>query len=121
MDELRKQPEEMQTDPKMVATVTAAVLQTLQATGALPNGANKPQSAPDVKNIDLVGLFFAILEKFWLVAISALVDTLIMGMMAGKGITTYTATSKLYIVNTSSGSLNIANLQVGYKPGKKSS
>ena len=113
MDELQKQPEGMQTDPQMVATVTAAVLQTLQATGTIPNGEQKAQPQPEVKTIDLIGLFFAILEKFWLVAICAIMGALVMGWMAGRGATTYTATSKLYIVDTSSGGINIANLQLG--------
>lgn len=113
MDELQKQPGGMQADPQMVATVTAAVLQTLQATGTIPSGEQKSSSQPEVKTIDLIGLFFAILEKFWLVAICAIMGALVMGWMAGRGSTTYTATSKLYIVDTSSGSLNIANLQLG--------
>lgn len=113
MDELQKKPEGMQADPQMVATVTAAVLQTLQATGTISNGEQKSQGQPEVKTIDLIGLFFAILEKFWLVAICAIMGALVMGWMAGKGVTTYTATSKLYIVDTSSGSLNISNLQLG--------
>lgn len=113
MDELQRPPEGMQADPQMVATVTAAVLQTLQATGTLPHGEEKSSAQPEVKTIDLIGLFFAILEKFWLVAICAIMGALVMGWMAGRGTTTYTATSKLYIVDTSSGSLNIANLQLG--------
>ena len=114
MDELQKQPEGMQADPQMVATVTSAVLQTLQATGNLPqNEAQSHPNQPEVKTIDLIGLFFAILEKFWLVVICALAGALIMGWMASRTTTTYTATAKLYIVDTSSGSINIANLQLG--------
>lgn len=114
MDELQKQPEGAQADPQMVATVTAAVLQTLQATGNLPqNGDQSRSSQPEVKTIDLIGLFFAILEKFWLVVICAIVGAVMMGWMASNSTTTYTATAKLYIVDTSSGSLNIANLQLG--------
>ena len=41
MDENQKQPESAQADPQMVATVTAAVLQTLQATGNLPGPENQ--------------------------------------------------------------------------------
>ena len=66
-----------------------------------------------MKTIDLIGLFFAILEKFWLVVICALVGALLMGWMAGRSGTTYTATAKLFIVDTSSGSINISNLQLG--------
>ena len=114
MDEIQKQQEVSQADPQMVATVTAAVLQTLQATGNLPQQENQGRSGqPEVKTIDLIGLFFAILEKFWLVAICAVLGALVMGWMAGRGTTTYTATSKLYIVDTSSGGINIANLQLG--------
>ncbi|MBR3763181.1 MAG: hypothetical protein IKK57_01345, partial [Clostridia bacterium] len=114
MDELQKQPEGVQTDPQLVATVTSAVLQTLQATGNLPAPENQQRpSQPEVKTIDLIGLFFAILEKFWLVVICALVGALLMGWMAGRSGTTYTATAKLFIVDTSSGSINISNLQLG--------
>lgn len=114
MDELQKQSEGVQTDPQLVATVTAAVLQTLQTTGNLPQPENKSrQNQPEVKTIDLIGLFFAILEKFWLVLICAVVGASLMGWMAGRSITTYSATAKLYIVDTSSGSINIANLQLG--------
>nr|MBR4281482.1 polysaccharide biosynthesis tyrosine autokinase [Clostridia bacterium] len=113
MDELQKQPEGMQADQQMVATVTAAVLQILQATGTIPNGEQKNPAQPEVKTIDLIGLFFAILEKFWLVLVCAIVGASMMGWLAGNSTTTYTATSKLYIVDTSSGSLNIANLQLG--------
>lgn len=114
MDELQKQPEGMQADPKMVATVTAAVLQTLQATGNLPSleKSQEPQP-PEEKTIDLIALFFAVLEKFWLVAICAVVGAMLMGWMAGNGVTSYSATSKLYIVDTSSGGINISNLQLG--------
>ena len=114
MEERQMQPEGMQPDPQTVATVTAAVLQTLQATGSVPGRENQPrQNQPEVKTIDLIGLFFAILEKFWLVVICAILGAGIMGWMAGRSTTTYTATAKLYIVDTSSGSLNIANLQLG--------
>ena len=114
MDELQRQPEGKQADPQMVATVTAAVLQTLQATGNLPQneGQSRP-NPPEVKTIDLIGLFFAILEKFWAVVLCAIVGALFMGWRASNSMTTYTATSKLYIVDTSSGSINIANLQLG--------
>ena len=54
MDELQKQPEGVQTDPQLVATVTSAVLQTLQATGNLPSPENQQRpSQPEVKTIDL--------------------------------------------------------------------
>ena len=114
MDELHKQPEGVQTDPQLVATVTAAVLQTLQTTGNLSQQERQARNGqPEVKTIDLIGLFFAIIEKFWLVLICAVVGAAGMGWMASNSVTTYSATAKLYIVDTSSGSINIANLQLG--------
>ncbi|MBR3763100.1 MAG: polysaccharide biosynthesis tyrosine autokinase [Clostridia bacterium] len=114
MDELQKTPESVQADPQLVATVTSAVLQTLQATGNMPylEKSQEPQP-PEEKTIDLIALFFAVLEKFWLVAICAVVGAMLMGWMAGNGVTSYSATSKLYIVDTSSGGINISNLQLG--------
>ena len=113
MDEIQKQPEGVQADPQLVATVTAAVLQTLQATGNLPQQDSQQRQQPEVKTIDLIGLFFSILEKFWLVVICAVVGAMLMGWMASRSTTTYTATAKLYIVDTSSGSINFNNLQLG--------
>ena len=82
MDELQKQPQDGQLDPQMVSTVTAAVLQTLQATGKLSDGNASRPAQQEVKTIDLIGLFFAILEKFWLVAICAIIFSLGMGSRA---------------------------------------
>lgn len=117
MDDIQNQAQQPgggQPDPQLVSTVTAAVLQTLQATGNLPQDeAQSRQKQPEVKTIDLIGLFFAILEKFWLVVICAIVGAAFMGWRASNSMTTYTATSKLYIVDTSSGSINISNLQLG--------
>ena len=75
----------LQPDPQMVSTVTAAVLQTLQATGALPSKDEAPtvSAQPEVKNIDLTGLFFTILEKFWLVIACAVAGVLFMWWIAG--------------------------------------
>ena len=113
MEETRKQ-ESVQADPQMVATVTSAVVQALQAAGTLPTGAEQQaQSRQEPKTIDLIGLFFAILEKFWLVVLCAVIGAAGMGWMASRSTTTYTATAKLYIVDTSGGSINIANLQLG--------
>ncbi len=46
------------------------------------------------KTVDLVGMFFRILERFWIVLVCAV----ICGILAGNSATTYSATSKLYIV-----------------------
>ena len=118
MDDIQnpnQQPGPPQPDPQLVSTVTAAVLQTLQATGNLPQNGDpgRQNNQPEVKTIDLIGLFFAILEKFWLVVLCAMLGAAFMGWRASNSMTTYTATAKLYIVDTSSGSINISNLQLG--------
>ena len=110
-----KQPEGMeQPDAALVSTVTAAVLQTLQATGAIPGGNNSPENNKrEPKTIDLIGLFFYILEKFWIVLVCAVIGALLMGMLFGSSAVTYSATAKLYIVNPNSTGVNIADLQLG--------
>ena len=116
MDEnQRKQAENGQKlDSALVSTVTEAVLQTLQATGNLPAGnQTKDRSQHEPKTIDLIGLFFHILEKFWFVLVSAVLCASLIGVLAGESVVTYSATSKLYIVNSKSAGLNIADLQLG--------
>ena len=90
----RHMPEGTQADPQMVSAVTTAVLQTLQATGVLPQTAEAPrENKQEPKTIDLIGLFFAVLEKFWLVLICALVCAIGMGWMASISVPSYTATA----------------------------
>ena len=110
----QKQAESEHLNPELVSAVTATVLQTLQATGNLPGG-NQAQekSQQEAKSVDLIGLFFYILEKFWIVLISAVLCAVLMGVVAGKNVTTYSSTSKLYIVNPNSSGVNIADLQLG--------
>ena len=105
-------PQEM--DTKLISTVTATVLQTLQATGRI-SGENPEQARNQQppKTVDLGGLFFRILEKCWIVLVGAVICALLMGAMNGNGVTTYTATSKLYIVDLDSSGVNIADLQLG--------
>lgn len=101
-------------DMKVVSTVTAAVLQTLQATGQISGGSyehTKNQQSP--KTVDLGGMFFRILERFWIVLAGAVVCAALMGIMAGNSVTTYSATSKLYIVDLDKSGVNIADLQLG--------
>lgn len=113
-DNQQKQTNAAQLNPELVSAVTSTVLQTLQATGHLPEGTqvtdkNQQESA----TIDLIGLFFYILEKFWVVLISAVLGAVLLGVFAGNSVTTYSATSKLYIVNPNSSGVNIADLQLG--------
>ena len=114
-DNQLNQPEGMtQLDPTLVSTVTATVLQTLQATGSVPGqNPNQDPHRQEVKTIDLIGLFFHVLERFWVVLLCALLGAGVLGWMASSSVTTYTATSKLYIVNPNSTGINIADLQLG--------
>lgn len=103
-----------QTDPQMINTITQTVLKTLQETNVIPQ-ASQRQSATaqqQAQTIDLIALFFRILERFWLVVICAVVGAAGMGWLASKDIPTYTATSKLYLINLDSG-ISISNLQLG--------
>lgn len=103
-----------QLNPELVSAVTTTVLQTLQATGHLAEGTQIPEKKQqEPATIDLIGLFFYILEKFWIVLVSAVLCAVLMGVVAGNSITTYSATSKLYIVNPNSSGVNIADLQLG--------
>lgn len=103
-----------QPDPMLISTVTATVLQTLQATGNMPGSSQtQEKSSQEAKTVDLIGMFFHILEKFWVVLISAVLCAILMGVLAGNSVTTYSATAKLYIVNSDSSGVNIADLQLG--------
>lgn len=67
----------------------------------------------ETKTVDLIGLFFFVLEKFWCVLLSAILFASVFNWGAARSVPTYTATSKLYIVNATSASLNIYDLQLG--------
>ena len=113
-DKQQKQTDAAQLNPELVNAVTLTVLQTLQATGHLPEGTQVPdRNQQETTTIDLIGLFFYILEKFWIVLMSAVLCAVLLGVVAGNNVTTYTATSKLYIVNPNSSGVNIADLQLG--------
>lgn len=95
---------------EIISTVTATVLQTLKATGQMSGESKEHKNnRMESKTVDLVGMFFRILERFWIVLLCAV----ICGMLAGNSVTTYSATSKLYIVNKDSSGVNIADLQLG--------
>ena len=101
MDEHQRQPEGMQADAQLVATVTAAVLQTLQSTGNLPQNDGPSRQEQQPKTIDLIGLFVAILEKFWLIVICAVLGAMLMGWMAGRSSTTCTLWTSAPVPSTS--------------------
>ena len=113
-DKQQKQKDATQLNPELVSAVTATVLQTLQATGHLPEGTQVPdRNQQEPTTIDLIGLFFFILEKFWVVLVGAVLCAVLMGVTSGNSVTTYSATSKLYIVNPNGAGVNIADLQLG--------
>lgn len=95
---------------ELIGTITETVLQTLQATA---ENKNDRKSRQENKTVDLMGMFFRILERFWIVLISAVICAVLMGMVAGNSVTTYNATAKLYIVNRDNSGVNIADLQLG--------
>lgn len=95
---------------ELISTITETVLQTLQASTENKDDRKRRQES---KTVDLMGMFFHILEKFWIVLISAVVCAVFMGMVAGNSVTTYSATAKLYIVNKDNSGVNIADLQLG--------
>lgn len=110
----QKQPADGELNNNLINAVTATVLQTLQATGRIADE-NKGyrESRQESKTVDLMGMLFRILERFWIVLISAGICAMLMGMIAENSVTTYSATAKLYIVNKDNSGVNIADLQLG--------
>lgn len=104
-----------QADPQLVSAVATSVVQTLQSMGyvAQPGQPQPKEKDNQPKTIDLIGLMFHILEKFWVVVLAAVVCAALAGSYAAKAVPTYTATAKLYIVNPNSSGINIADLQLG--------
>lgn len=110
----QKQTADGEWNHELVSAVTVTVLQALQATGQI-SGENKEgkKGQQEPKTVDLMGMFFRILEKFWVVLVSAVICGTLMGMIAKNSVTTYSATAKLYIVNKENSGVNIADLQLG--------
>lgn len=100
-----------QTDPQLVSAVTAAVVSTLSEMNKDAVPTEKPQEQP--KTINLIGLMFHILEKFWLVVVLAVLFAVLFGVRAQRSVPTYTANAKLYIVNPTGGGISISDLQLG--------
>ena len=83
-----------------------------EKTDLVPSYAYPQNSEP--KTIDLVELFFRLLEKLHFVIIAALLCAALGGYYANNYmVPIYTATSKLYILNQTSTSLNMSDLQIG--------
>ena len=84
---------------------TAAVTLTAQPRGQ--------QRDADME-IDLGELFLRLLDKWYIIVAAALVGTLISGIWTFYFITPqYQATTKLYILNSSSSAINLSDLQIG--------
>lgn len=68
----------------------------------------------DVDTIDLIELFYRLIEKMkWIIAM-ALIGALLAGLFTVFAITpTYTATSKLYVVKSGEQAINLSDLQIG--------
>ena len=99
---------------EFISTVTDTVLQTLKASGQISGESREYRNSKmESKTVDLMGMFFRILERFWIVLASAVICGMLMGIVAGNSVTTYSATSKLYIVNRDSSGVKIADLQLG--------
>lgn len=113
-DNQQKQPANGELNRELIGAITATVLQTLQTTGqGTEYRAEDRKRQQGQKAVDLAGLFFRILERFWIVIVCALICGMLMGMIAGNSVTTYSATAKLYIVNKDNAGVNIADLQLG--------
>ncbi len=97
-------------EEKLQLLIRRTVEQTLESMAVM-----RPQAEGDaqVKTIDLMGLFFFVLEKCWCVLLSAVLFTALLGWRASQAVPTYTATAKLYIVNPASSGISIADLQLG--------
>lgn len=73
-----------------------------------------PANARAASTINLVELFYRLIEKMkWIIA-AALIGALLAGVYTVFGITPmYTATSKLYVMNANDAAINLSDLQIG--------
>lgn len=116
---MNKNQEKQSTDAQdpngeLISTVTATVLQILKATDQISGESREcKNNKKEPETVDLTGMFFCILERFWVVLVSAVLCGTLMGMAAKNNVTTYSATSKLYIVNKDSFGIKMADLQLG--------
>ena len=73
----------------------------------------RKETEPDVIEIDLVALFYRLLEKIHWILLTALVGAAIAGVIVFRFITPmYQATSKIYIVGSDS-TISLSDLQIG--------
>ena len=80
---------------ELISTVTATVLQILKATDQISGESREcKNNKKEPETVDLTGMFFCILERFWVVLVSAVLCGTLMGMAAKNNVTTHGATSK---------------------------
>lgn len=69
---------------------------------------------PEETEIDLVELMYRLLEKAKYIILAAIVGAIIAGVFTFQFMTpTYTATSKLYVLNSKDSALSLSDLQIG--------
>lgn len=100
-------------DERLRSLIRQTVEQTLQSM----EGGKRTRAASfedeRTKTIDLGGLFFFVLEKFWCVLLAALLAAGVFGWNAANSTPVYSATAKLYIVNPEGSGISISDLQLG--------
>ena len=73
-----------------------------------------PRNEVGETEIDLVELFYRLLENLKFIIPAALIGALLAGVYTFNFVTPkYTATSKLYVVNTSNSVVDLSALQIG--------
>lgn len=86
-----------------------------QKTGtAMVSATTRQQQRDGEMEIDLGELFLRLLDKWYIIVAAALIGTLISGIWTFYFITPqYEATTKLYILNSTSSAINLSDLQIG--------
>lgn len=70
-------------------------------------------AAKEPKTIDLIGFLFRLLERFWLIALAAILGTVGAWYHARSSVPIYSATAKMYIVSPGDSLINFSDLQLG--------
>lgn len=87
--------------------------QATAATGKVMTGTAAAKKEPEVVEIDLVALFYRLLEKIHWILLTALVGAAIAAVIVYKLVTPiYQATSKIYIVGSDT-TISLSDLQIG--------
>lgn len=73
----------------------------------------EPGKGEAAKTIDLVGFVFRMLERFWLIALAAIIGTAGAWYTTRNNVPVYSATAKMYIVSPGDSLINFSDLQLG--------